>query len=592
MLVATSYVSDYVIRSDTPSTLPIQDPLSPEIPEVQVIVPSPPQSSETLADALVSTASEVGDLSTSSLPVSSTDKPQLSTAHNENASQTPSGPVSEGVTPIPSSSSWWGYLGWDSSTTSVSTLAVQQHTNSPQVGESSAATHGDGIAAEIGVIGHPESAESTSAAEPILPLQVASGPLQEPGDASQMVEQNPEPIPAQESKHEEVVPDNAGAHSLTSAETSKSQGSVWYSPWNWYASSPMVPQGVSPDAIPRAENNESQDCEPGPSKTESEMVKEEALARDTPDTTSAPAEDPVLENKQPSQETQSSQDAQPSIPLPLSVSNPIEASISTDHSGWTSFFVSKALRMKGVWDTDANKLQDRSEGPGGMEVMNIDDEENEEHPDSGVETSQDVPASKAIAIISSSKATSPTPSMPSSFSPRTSMSPKEREPKKPGPPAAPLTNSESLKKEVAKRPVSPTPSTSASTTKKSGSGTSTPQPKASSNLVLPTWKDTFLSPPRSNIPPQPTTPTTQRGRLGKTLEVMSHMLFPDAGKGKGKERARSWDRERENREQELLTFGSELPKALDVLGQAFDREKHDEKCRVVVIGVAGWSPGA
>ena len=71
------------------------------------------------------------------------------------------------------------------------------------------------------------------------------------------------------------------------------------------------------------------------------------------------------------------------------------------------------------------------------------------------------------------------------------------------------------------------------------------------------------------------------------------MLFPDAGKAKakGKERARSWDRERDRREQELLTFGSELPKALEVLGQTFDVDSYNEHCRVAVIGVAGWSPG-
>ena len=55
-------------------------------------------------------------------------------------------------------------------------------------------------------------------------------------------------------------------------------------------------------------------------------------------------------------------------------------------------------------------------------------------------------------------------------------------------------------------------------------------------------------------------------------------------KGKGKQR------EREN----VLPFadyGSQLPKAFNVLGQAFDTASLNDKCRVVVIGVAGWSPG-
>ena len=58
------------------------------------------------------------------------------------------------------------------------------------------------------------------------------------------------------------------------------------------------------------------------------------------------------------------------------------------------------------------------------------------------------------------------------------------------------------------------------------------------------------------------------------------------GSGKGKERESSFgDRE------DLLLFGKELPKALDVLGQGMDETLLNGECRVVVIGVAGWSPG-
>lgn len=76
---------------------------------------------------------------------------------------------------------------------------------------------------------------------------------------------------------------------------------------------------------------------------------------------------------------------------------------------------------------------------------------------------------------------------------------------------------------------------------------------------------------------------------------MSGVLFhgKDASegdrKGKGKEREREREREEANT---FVHYGTQLPKALEVLGQAFDSTSLNEKCRVVVIGVAGWSPGA
>ncbi|KAF7799191.1 hypothetical protein EIP86_010422 [Pleurotus ostreatoroseus] len=566
-----------------------QEPQSPEIPEVKVVVPSPPQSSETLADTVLSAASQADDLKPieTQQPSPPTSSPQLEAPSSESTPQIQSNVISEGHTPVASSSSWWGYIGWGGSTASVSALEERQHVSSSHVEESPIADTGkptESVATEIPSL--DSSPTTTEQHSPSPNMEVSADTAGSPqvegstGEPTTTQENNPEPMAQPQ------------AASVTSAETSKSQPSAWYSPWAWYASSPVAPQGAD-SYTPRPENDAS---EPSPSKTESELVKEEALARDSSETTAASTEAPVSDDKLPPEEAQPSQETSSSSALPLSASNPIEASISTDRSGWTSFFVSKALSMKGVWDTDANKLKDRPESSSGMEVMDIDDEEDD--PGTGVDDSENATrpsASKAIAILPGSKPNSPTSATTPSISPRTSMSPKECEPRKPGPPAAPLTNSETLKKETMKRSASPAPSTSTSTSKKPTSGTSTPQPKVSPpNLVLPTWKDTFLSPPRSTIPPPPSPPSTQRGRLGKTLEVMSHMLFPDAGKAKakGKERARSWDRERDRREQELLTFGSELPKALEVLGQTFDVDSYNEHCRVAVIGVAGWSPGA
>ena len=38
-------------------------------------------------------------------------------------------------------------------------------------------------------------------------------------------------------------------------------------------------------------------------------------------------------------------------------------------------------------------------------------------------------------------------------------------------------------------------------------------------------------------------------------------------------------------------FGHHLPKALEILGDGLDTKQLHENCKVVVIGVAGWSPG-
>ena len=108
--------------------------------------------------------------------------------------------------------------------------------------------------------------------------------------------------------------------------------------------------------------------------------------------------------------------------------------------------------------------------------------------------------------------------------------------------------------------------------------------------------------PRSHPPPPPSQSPSQLGTIGKTLEFVSGMLFPDAtkakAKGKGKEKERALKRTRSvesvsetNREGDDRTFGHHLPKALEILGDGLDTAQLHEDCKVVVIGVAGWMPG-
>lgn len=76
--------------------------------------------------------------------------------------------------------------------------------------------------------------------------------------------------------------------------------------------------------------------------------------------------------------------------------------------------------------------------------------------------------------------------------------------------------------------------------------------------------------------------------MAKTLSFVGGVLFskdePGRTKAKGKEREPQQDTE-------FLEFGKELPKALDIVGEQLDSYMMNGGCRVVVIGVAGWSPG-
>lgn len=463
--------------------------------------------------------------------------------------------------------SWWDYLVWGGQHS-------QGANESSETGENSAsqedgATHGD--------IQQPMSpatdasqarqAESSKAAE-APPSSVAPEP-------STPVVKEDAPSPARATSAQESHVDSATAKppSVFSAETAKSHASVWYSPWAWYTSSPEVAS--------TAQGNRNDDTRAG-TKTESELVKEEALSRledaepprpmEAADTsTQHPSGDPT---SQPQQDV-STHDTIPSSESP----NPVESSIANNKSGWMSFFMSKALTVKSV----TNESHDQKED--GMEVMVIDDE-----PQSSAAIA--IPTDKSVrGVAAASPLKSPSTAASSPVPPPTPKSPagkvpahpppKEREPRKPDPPAAPLTDSESIKRDTTKggpRSPSPTPS--------KGSGTTPPNSARTPNFVLPTWEDTFHSPPRSYTPPRHQGP---KSKLTGALSYVTGALFSKderpQGKGKGKER------EAPVAPPEFLTFGQELPKALDIVGEPLNPYILNGGCRVVVIGVAGWSPG-
>lgn len=358
---------------------------------------------------------------------------------------------------------------------------------------------------------------------------------------------------------------NAGrAVSVTSAETSHSQGSAWYSPWAWYeyaVPSTTVPPGEGAGAAASGET------EGGAAKplTESEMVKEEALARDAEDGAKTPR---PLEVDQAAPAGRSEE------------INPIESSISSYRYGWTSFFSSNSSLATKTLTAGSEVQRDEN----GVEVMNIDEDEDTIAKMDGTAPGEASISTTTLALAPTSATSEPVSRHKRKDSnvpnPPPSPTPKKPEARK-KPLAPPLTISDSVKRDTAKSDVarrrqsgSPAPS------KKSGTNTPpvpappTPPP----NLVLPTWSDTFHTPPRNAIPAPPS------NKISKTMRFVNTVLFSKEGSDAGKAKAKG-------KERELSTFGKALPRAWDVVQDKVHPDFMKGSKRVVVIGIHGWFPG-
>ena len=303
-----------------------------------------------------------------------------------------------------------------------------------------------------------------------------------------------------------------------SPETNENRGSSWLSPWAWYGS----PQQPSPAPNPAEAMGgiDGQGQAQDPSSTDAD-VKE---ARTTPKTVPIAHMDPA---------------------------NPIQSSISTNISGWASFFSSKTLLAKRI-----NDIEFREESA--MEVMEIDDSDEERAGTATlVATSEARPGNDVAREVQVSK---PGPAPPRSPSPS------------PKPIVKPDKKPDELK-ETKRASVSPAPS--------KGSGRASPRVPAPPNLVLPTWEDTFLSPPRSTaLRPETSSAFT------KTVRFVSGMLFArDDGTSTGKGKAPSKD------DGSFADFGRDLPRSWDVIGEKLDGDILRGCRRVVIIGIHGWFPG-
>ncbi|OCH86243.1 hypothetical protein OBBRIDRAFT_890611 [Obba rivulosa] len=490
---------------------------------------TPTQASEGQppADALNTTAHVTEPTEPSS---EKTNAPQGDTLRTDDAN---------GLTP----STWWDYVpGWGSR------RSEESYPTEAQLSGAGGAVDGG---AEVSL---PSAASQPSSAQPTPPSPESATPRATQNACSPV--SAPVPLERQGSNEtpkgrEAQSTSERKPSSLFSADTAKSHGSVWYSPWAWYASSPKSSlENATAAASPPGDEIEQ------PTKTESEMVKERALAREETLSASMPEREPET--------------AKPE-PIPTAEAKiPIESTAETHRSGWMSFFVSRAMASKAI----TGESSERDEN--GMEVMHLDEDETPQQttPVIAVPAEKQMPTDKQIPVPE--RQHSPAPSTNSG------SVPSKREPKKPnGLVSTPPTTSDSIKREVRQtvaRSPSPAPS------KASGVSSPTAPRPPPPNLILPTWEDSFHCPPRSYVAPPPQ--KTQKTKLSKTLSYVSGVLFHKdevaQGSGKGKEKAP---------EPEFLQYGQDLPKALDVLGEQLHPYILNGGCRVVVIGVAGWMPG-
>ncbi|KAH9954701.1 hypothetical protein BC827DRAFT_1143178 [Russula dissimulans] len=307
-------------------------------------------------------------------------------------------------------------------------------------------------------------------------------------------------------------------HGLTlSVDTPQGQDSSWLSPWAWYGQSTPTPAPGM--AQPQPESGGAETERPKTAEAEAEVVLEAPVEQD------------------------------PASATHVEPTNPIQSSIKTNISGWTSFFSSKSLLAKRITDTE-HREED------GMEVMDVDEGDDER-------------GSTATSVVTSDA--------------RAGKDPAGREMRVPKlAPAPPRTPSPSPRPKAKPDDPKGTTCTSVSPVPSKGSGRASPRVPPPPNLVLPTWDDTFLTSPRSTVPRAQTD-----SALAKTVRFVSGMLFAkEDGASTGKGKARSRD------DGDLADFGGELPRIWDILGEQLDGDVLRGCKRVVVIGIHGWFPGA
>ncbi|TEB27147.1 hypothetical protein FA13DRAFT_1634918 [Coprinellus micaceus] len=330
-------------------------------------------------------------------------------------------------------------------------------------------------------------------------------------------------------------------------------GSNWLSPWAWIGTSTSIATATTP-----SENEEA--------KGQKADVAEN-LARSSPEAKIDEAPEPTVVT--PERE--------------LELPNPIEESLKANRAGWTSFFTKQSLFVKaiGYGETTSKPVKAIKRDEHGVEIMDLDSDDESEFEHGSKKDDHSSNGEERPSKGSSSGSSTPAPPSPSGSVPVPNS-------KQPQPPVAEKSKSAPV---TPKRTASPSPSV----TKKNSTSSSPP------NLVLPTWADTFHTPPRSIVlrpPSPPVSPPTTPGSaqdtgvgtrlLGKTMKFVSNVLWAKDG-------AQHTGGYEQHQAGSSARYGQELPKSWEVLDgdvRGISKDALRGCRRVVIIGVHGWFPGA
>ena len=468
------------------------------------------------------------------------------------------------------STSWWNYVGWTSASTSTGTASTLTRPLN------------DVAVAPIQV----SAANPNQELKPTTPSAIIGNTKAGSGSANE----------AEEGKiaesTEKAIEEVQGGAQLVPI-------SSWYSPWGWYsstnASEPVQLESESPE---------------GKTRSEGPQVDVPLFVGHRPEPTSIA-----------SSETREGEDTPSASAHPPPPINPITTSMEANWSGWASLFNSRTMMIKTLGYGGRRRVQDVKRDEDGMEVMDLDDDEDERRDveegalskdsvrEDGVHgkalLSSPILIAKSGPIVSK-PSDNQTSRIESQTSDRTGNKGEQSISKSPAKYSVSSTPEKGHSRSNTPIPVIIPPSSSPSsrdgnqgqllpktqTTSKNINNTRTASPAPSKksvssqpplpNLVLPTWEQMFNTAPR-NIVPVTNKPEryledkTVGGKLlGKTMRFVSGVLFArDARDGspepekqiKGKEReaGRNHDIDFKRWEEERFReFGKQLPKSWQI----------------------------
>ena len=375
------------------------------------------------------------------------------------------------------------------------------------------------------------------------------------------------------------------------------QISSWYSSWGWHSST-----NASGSIRLESEGLEVKN-------TPEDMQVDVPLLMSQPDPTS-------VASSQTHERDTTSSSAHPSPPI-----NPITTSMEANWGGWASFFSSSSSMVKTLGYGGRRRVQDVKRDENGMEVMDLDEDEDERRNVGESALSKDsgsgnggrsspilIAKSKPIILKRSDSQDSQIDLQISDGAGNKGEGSVSKSPPKSSLSSTPeIGNSRSNTPIHVTTPLSSSPSTRDSqsltetptaTKKVNSARTASPAPSKKSvpnqpplpNLVLPTWEQMFNTAPR-NVAPLTSKPEryledqTVGGKLlGKTMRFVSGVLFsrdgqdgsPDSEKqmkGKEKEVDRNRDIDFKRWEEERFReFGKELPKLWQIEDAGLDAD--------------------